>query len=102
MERRKKRNRKSSNKLVGFVIVLVAVALVLFFNAKSNQINADNIAEEKEISELKQELEKESIRAQELEEYSKYVNTKQFIEDVAHKKLGLVYPGEKIFTSVDE
>ena len=39
-------------------------------------------------------MKQEESRALELEEYRVYVQTKQYIEEVAKQKLGLVKPGE--------
>lgn len=96
---RKAGNPKRSNKLVGFVIVVIMVALVFIFNAGSNQIKARNEEQAAKIEKLQQEIESEKKRAEELDEYARYVNTKQFVEDMARKKLGLLYPDEKVFKS---
>ena len=88
---------KRSNKLVGLAIVVMVVALVCIFNAKSRAIKEENDADMAKIQKLQQEIEDEQARAESLDEYAKYVNTKQFVEDVARKKLGLLYPDEKVF-----
>ena len=54
--------------------------------------NAEQLLEQ-----LKDQIAQEEARGEELENYSKYINTKQFVEQVAREKLGLVYPGEIIF-----
>ena len=43
---------------------------------------------------LNQQVAAEENRAKELEEYRIYVQTKQYIEEVAKQKLGLVKPDE--------
>ena len=43
---------------------------------------------------LDKQVKQEESRALELEEYRVYVQTKQYIEEVAKQKLGLVKPGE--------
>lgn len=96
--RRQRRVKKQSNKLVGFAIILVVVTLVIFFGTRSKDIKAKNLEDSKKIEQLQGQLEEQEQREQELEEYSKYVNTKQFIEKMAREKLGLVYPDELIFT----
>lgn len=90
---------KRSNKLVGFAIVVMVIALVCIFNARSRQIKAQNAEDTAKIQKLQQEIEAEQARAESLDEYEKYVNTKQFVEDIARKKLGLLYPDEKVFKS---
>lgn len=51
------------------------------------------------IEQLKKEIEQEKERSRQLAEYEKYVNTKQFVEEIAREKLGLIYPDEKVFKS---
>jgi cell division protein DivIC len=43
---------------------------------------------------LQQQYDQEANRAEELKEYQVYVQTKQYIEEVAKQKLGLVKPDE--------
>ena len=43
---------------------------------------------------LTRQVENEKKRAAELEEYRVYVQTKQYVEEVAKQKLGLVKPDE--------
>ena len=40
---------------------------------------------------------KEEQRAEDIEEYRQYTKTREYIEEVAREKLGLVYDGEVIF-----
>ena len=47
-----------------------------------------------EEEQLQAQLEEEKERAEELEEYRIYVKTKQYAEEVAKEKLGLVNPDE--------
>ena len=42
-------------------------------------------------------MESQQSRQKELKEYEKYVTTREYIEQVAKTKLGLVYPNEIIF-----
>ena len=46
---------------------------------------------------LKEQIEAEKERSEEIAEYEKYTQTKKYIEDIAKEKLGLVYEGEIIF-----
>ena len=91
--------RKRSNKLVGFAVVVMVTVLVVVINARGNQIKAENQRDAAKIEQLREQIEDEKERSESLDEYAKYVNTKQFVEDVASKKLGLLYPDEKVFKS---
>lgn len=46
---------------------------------------------------LEQQLADELARQAELEEYEKYTQSQQYIEDIAKSKLGLAYENEIIF-----
>lgn len=91
--------KKTSNRMISAVICLLVIAICVVFYSRSREIKAQNQDKHEQVEQLRQELEAEEKRAQELEEYSKYVNTKQFVEDMAREKLGLIYPGELIFKS---
>lgn len=91
------RKGKKSNIFITIVIAIAVVAICIFFKLKVREIRAQNINDNKKIEELNKEIDKEKERTENLEIYSKYVNTKQFVELMARNKLGLVYPNEVIF-----
>ena len=91
------RKGKKSNIFITIVIAIAVVAICIFFKLKVREIRAQNINDNKKIEELNKEIDKETERTENLETYSKYVNTKQFVELMARNKLGLVYPNEVIF-----
>ena len=76
----------------------IAIAAILIFMLGIHIKNMEQ--EDKELSAkvsgLQASYEQESSRTAELEEQKIYVQTKQYIEEMA-KKLGLVYPDEIIF-----
>ena len=75
--------------VVGILIVVILVAcagLVRRLHSKNERI-----------AELNGEIVKEEQRAQDIEEYKEYTQTREYIEEVAREKLGLVYEGEVIF-----
>ncbi len=47
-------------------------------------------------------LEDEQLRQDELKEREEYITTKEYIENIAKTKLGLVYPNEIIFKETEE
>ena len=95
------RSKKSNVFIAGFITVAV-IAICIFFKFKVKDIKAENDAGDKKIEQLENELAAEKQRTEELETYSKYVNTKQFVEFMARNKLGLVYPNEVIFRPEDD
>ena len=92
-DRRKKRHN-------GFHIFLaVSVVLVLFavIFVGSVRLTRQLEVRERRKAELEQAIREQQERAEELEEFSKYVQTDQFKEEMAREKLGMVKDGEIIF-----
>ncbi|MCM1308374.1 MAG: septum formation initiator family protein [Butyrivibrio sp.] len=96
-KREKLRGQKPSNKLVGFAVVIIVAALVFAVSSMSRSLEGRNNRDSAKIEQLRNEIEQEKERAEQLEAYEKYVNTKQFVEEIARDKMGLIYPDEKIF-----
>lgn len=95
--REKLRGQKPSNKIVGFAVVIIVIALVFIMNSMGKEVENRNNRDDAQIEQLRNEIEQEKERSRQLEAYEKYVNTKQFVEEIAREKLGLIYPDEKIF-----
>lgn len=95
---RKKRLRKH----IGSLAIAGVVAMMLaFVFAASVNVRIQNANKQERISQLKAQIEAENQRKEELEEYSKYVQTKKYAEEVAKDRLGLVYEDEIIFKAQD-
>lgn len=97
MNRRKKLRRH----LGSFAIVGVVLLLLVFVSVASLSLRASNANKQEKIAELESQIEAEEKKSEELEEYSKYVQTKKYAEEVAKEKLGLVYEDEIIFKAED-
>jgi len=97
MNRRKKIRRH----LGSFAIVGVVLLLLVFVSVASLSLRASNANKQEKIAELESQIEAEEKKSEELEEYSKYVQTKKYAEEVAKEKLGLVYEDEIIFKAED-
>ncbi len=102
LKRRRVKEKKPSNKLVSVAIIVMVVIICVIVNLKGKEIKARNIADNAKISELQSQVAEEESRSSQLEEYRKYVNTKQFVEDMARNKLGLIYPDEIIFKADED
>ncbi len=50
---------------------------------------------------LKEQIEYEEQRSEDIADFERYTQTRKYIEDTAKEKLGLVYPGEIIFKNTD-
>ena len=82
----KKKKEKAANRLA-----LMGITLVVLSLAVTVHLSGISMEEEEQLEKQKSE---EEQRAQELEEYRIYVQTKEYIEKVAKEKLGLVNKDE--------
>ncbi len=100
--KRRKRRDRLGNRLAIIGITLVVFCLGVVVNFKSSSMRQKD--EEYQVREeaLMAQVEKEQTRADELEEYRVYVQTKQYIEEVAKQKLGLVNPDEILLKPSDK
>ena len=93
--------RRNQNKFSVMLIMIVVIMIAITVGVKSVELRKkvqDYAATEER---LETEIASEVARAEELEEYEKYTQTKKYIEDVAKDRLGLVYEGEIIFKEAD-
>ena len=94
----KKRKRKNGLKIIA-VAVLVLFAVITY---SSVELQAEKRALEKQKAELEEQLQTEQERSEELEDKKAYMQTVRYIEEVARKVLGLVYPDETILRPEEE
>lgn len=99
MSKPRKRRRKFSFQNGGSMILItfaVLMILIIIF-VRSGELNEKKTAYEKREKYLLEQIEEQNKRSAEIEEYRDYMQTKQYIEDMAKTKLGLVYEDEIIF-----
>ena len=75
--------------------------MLIFVSIASLGLRAQNMSKQERIAQLEEQIEAEEQKAEEIEEYSKYVQTKKYAEEIAKEKLGLVYEDEIIFKAED-
>ena len=75
--------------------------LVVVLHVGSLRLLEKKAAYDKKEAYLLEEIEKEERRTEEIEDYRKYTRTKQYVEDLAKERLGLVYKDEIIFEADD-
>ena len=98
----KMNQRKRLRKHFSSIAIAGVVGLMLIFvSVASLSLRVSNANKQERIAELEAQIEAEEERAEEIEEYSKYVQTKKYAEEVAKEKLGLVYEDEIIFKAED-
>lgn len=91
---KKKKTDRWGNRMTIIGITLVVFSLGIVVNVKSASMKKRDLEyQEKEVL-LQRQYDEEVTRAEELKEYEVYVQTKQYIEEVAKQKLGLVKPDE--------
>lgn len=91
---RRRKKDKWSNRLAIVGITLVVISLGVVVNLKSASMKKKDLEYQIREQTLTKQVEEEENRARELEEYRIYVQTRQYIEEVAKQKLGLVKPDE--------
>ena len=75
-------------------ITMVVISLAVAVNAKGASLRQTELDHQQKEEELTRKVQDEENRTKELEEYKVYVQTKQYAEEVAKEKLGLVNPDE--------
>lgn len=78
--------------ILGITVVVFLLGAVVHF--RSDVMRRKELDYQLREEQLDKQVKQEESRALELEEYRVYVQTKQYIEEVAKQKLGLVKPGE--------
>ncbi len=84
------------------ITIVIAIIICLVINYQRINLKKKQLEYNNKISRLDVRLDEEKARSDEIEEFKAYVQTKQFAEDVAREKLGLVYPDEIIFKENEE
>lgn len=101
MATRMNRNKRLRKHLGSFAIAGVVLLMLIFVFVASLSLRVSNANKQERIAELESQIEAEKEKAEEIEEYGKYVQTKKYAEEVAKEKLGLVYEDEIIFKAED-
>ena len=98
MARRKTPYRKRhQNRFSMFLVSLVVLMIMVVVAVRSVELQQKIEGYDTQIASLTTQIEAENVRAEKIEEYRKYTQTKAYVEEVAKDKLGLVYEGEILF-----
>ena len=94
--------KKRPKRLLGIIVLVISVAVICgFFYYQRQQLQKQYNALEAEEQSIKSQIEAEKKRADQLEDYKAYVQTKSYIEKMAREVLGLVYEDEAVFQVKD-
>lgn len=98
MARRKAAYRKRhQNRFIMFLVTLVVLMIMVVVAVRSVELQQKIAGYDTQIASLGAQIEAEQTRAEQIEEFGKYTQTKAYVEEVAKDKLGLVYEGEILF-----
>jgi len=89
--------RKRQNRLAMFLVISVVLMILVVVSVKSVELKAKMADYQERERILQEQIDAENVRAEQIEEYRKYTQTKKYVEEVAKEKLGLVNEGEIIY-----
>lgn len=93
---------KRPSGLRSMVMVSCLVALIVIaISVKNNELRERKAVYEKKQAYYVEQIAVQEARAQEIEEYGKHMQTKQFVEETARRVFGLVFKDEIIFEADD-
>ncbi len=94
---RRRRGNKYDNRSGKVCITLIVLTMLVVMSVQIVEIYRKNQAYIAQENSLTEQLEAETERQEALKEREQYVNSSDYIEDVARSKLGLVYKNEIVF-----
>ena len=97
MARRAAYRKKRQNRFGMLLVSMVVIMLMVVGAIKSIELREKKARYAQKEQTLIEQIEAETKRSEEIDQYEKYTQTMKYIEDVAKDRLGLVYEGEIIF-----
>lgn len=92
VRRKKKENLNNRMALIGITLVVLSLAVIV--QTRGVDLKKKDLDYQIKEEQLYKQVQEEEARAEKLEEYRIYVQTKQYIEKIAKEKLGLVNKDE--------
>ncbi len=83
-------------------IIILCIVLCGTVTYKRIVLSQQSKAYAAKIEQLKEEEKAQEKRTEELKEFKKYVETDEYVEEIARDKLGLVHEGEIVFEPEDK
>lgn len=99
MKRKGRRQKQRTGLRLTAIMVLIICGIVTL---KTQELKAESQKSDARIAELKKEIAKEEEKAKDIEKQKAYMQTLDFVEDMAREKFGLVYKDEIIFQANDK
>ena len=97
MIRSKGKRIRNSNRRGMMGIAVVVLVLLVVLQIQSQKLIMKNRDYRVQKTELQQQIKDEQVRAGEIKDLQKYIDSDEYIEKIARDKLGLVYKDEIIF-----
>lgn len=95
--RKHKKRRVQTHKKSVLAILAVIIMLTVVASVNGMNLRAKEKAYQAQITELEKEIAQEEARTAEIDELEDYMDTDEYVEEIAREKLGLVYENEIIF-----
>lgn len=97
---RKRRRHLNRQTLISMITVsCVVLAMLLVVTIKSIELREKNESYDQELVALNQQIKEEEDRTDEIEKYSAYIDSDEYIEQIARERLGLIGKDEILFQS---
>ncbi len=96
-----KKRLSTGNRLGMCVITVIVLALLIGMLAQSQTLRAKNAEYEIQKAELEEQIKDEEVRAEEIDDLGKSLNSDEYIEQLARERLGLVYEDDIIFRAAE-
>lgn len=93
----RKRAQQEQNKIAKVCIGLIVVVFMITMTVQIQGVYNKKLEYMEKQAQLEELLKNEQQRKEDLEEYKIYIESQEYIEDVAKSKLGLLYENEIIF-----
>lgn len=95
--RRRRKNRTGAG-IIAFVVLILFAIISYRRIGLAQELNKDKI----ELQRVKEQIEVQKEREVDIANLREYTKSKEYIEEIAREKLGLVYKDEVIFEKEDE
>ena len=102
MKKKKKRLKHDENKISKIYTIIISAAFVVVMTMQIGKVWQKKVEKIALQEELQQELLEEQTRQEELKRYQMYIESEEYIEDMAESKLGLLYDNQIIFREIKE
>lgn len=86
------------NKILNLILILVLIYACFTFINQQTKLNSYN----KDIAYLSSQIEELTLKQEELLEEQKNVNSEEYIEEVARKKLEMYLPNETVYEIINQ